>query len=205
MFEGFQHYAHSDSGRRWLTEHSVKRVQELLANRRTLLTLLDRLPVCLCHHDAFRRNLLARDGVNAQAQTVAIDWSVIGYGGIGAEIGITTAVGLSFLEIAGDQAKEFDRITFGAYVEGLRDAGWQGDPRLARFGYTATAALVTGVAWAMITGVIVLSTAEGVCDFELNIGHKLDDILEQWATTQPFLLDLGDEALQLANELQTLR
>ena len=148
MFEGFKHYAHSDSGRRWLTEHSVKRVQDLLAHRRTLLALLDRLPACLCHHDAFRRNLFARDGVNAQAQTVAIDWSMIGYGGIGAEIGITTAVGLSFLEIAGDQAKQIDQIAFGSYVEGLRDAGWQGDARLARFGYTATAALVTGAAWA---------------------------------------------------------
>ncbi len=205
MFEGFQHYAHSDSGRRWLSEHSVKRVQRLLANRQPLLTLLDRLPACLCHHDAFRRNLFARDGVHAQAQTVAIDWSMIGYGGIGAETGITTAVGLLLLEVAGDQAKEFDQITFSSYVAGLRDAGWQGDARLARFGYTATAALVAGAAWAIVVGVISLATAEGRRDTELNIGHKLDAIFAQWATTQPFLLDLGDEALQLANELQTLR
>ncbi|MBP6440226.1 MAG: hypothetical protein KA259_01365 [Caldilineaceae bacterium] len=143
--------------------------------------------------------------MHAQAQTVAIDWSMIGYGGIGAEIGITTAVGLLLLEVAGDQAKEFDQITFSSYAAGLRDAGWQGDARLARFGYTATAALVAGAAWAIIAGVISLATAEGRRDTELNIGHKLDDIFEQWATTQPFLLDLGDEALQLANELQTLR
>ena len=64
---------------------------------------------------------------------------------------------------------------------------------------------MTGAAWAVIAGVIILATAEGRRNAELNIGHKLDDLFEQWATTQPFLLDLGDEALQLANELQTLR
>jgi len=101
-----------------------------------LLALLDRLPVCLCHHDAFRRNLLARDGISAEAQTVAIDWSMVGYGGVGEEVGITTAVDLSWLEVSGDQAGELDRIIFEAYVDGLRAAGWQGDVRLTRLEYT---------------------------------------------------------------------
>ena len=179
----------------------MERVERLLVNYQSLLPLLDKLPTCLCHHDGFRRNLLAVDGVNAKAQTVAIDWSMIGYGGVGEEIGITTSIALSWLEVAGDKAKEMDRITFESYVDGLRDCGWQGDIRLARFGYTATASLVTGVTWAMFMSG-PLSTDEGARGLELVIGYKLDDILEQWAMIQPFLLDLGDEALRLADELE---
>ena len=47
-----------------------------------------------------------------------------------------------------------------------------------------------------------LSSEEGVHAMESSLGHKLNDILEQWATIQPFLLDLGDEALKLVDELK---
>jgi hypothetical protein len=53
----------------------------------------------------------------------------------------------------------------------------------------------------MISGVYVLSSDEGIRSTEATIGYKLDDILAQWATTHPFLLDLGDEALRLADRL----
>ncbi len=201
LLEQFRHYAGSDSGRRWLTDRSVERVERQLANRQSLLTMLDRLPVCLCHHDAFRDNMFARDGVNSETQTVAVDWSMMGYGGIGEEIGITTAVDLVRLNVPGEQAWEMDRITFESYLDGLRDAGWQSDARLARFGYTTTALLGTGVGWMMIMGALVLSTDEGSHSMEAHTGHPLNDILEQWAMVHRFLLDLGDEAFRLADEL----
>jgi hypothetical protein len=53
----------------------------------------------------------------------------------------------------------------------------------------------------MIMSSAVLPTEEGVRGIESAIGYKLDNILEQWAEIQPFLLDLGDEALRLADEL----
>jgi len=201
LLERFRTYAGSDSGRRWLTEQSVERVERLMANHQSLVALLDRLPVCLCHHDAFRSNMLARDGVNGEAQTVAVDWSMIGYGGIGEEIGNTTACGLARLDVAGEQAREMDQITFESYLDGLRDAGWQGDVRLARFGYTTSASLGTGAAWMPIIGAAVLSRDDGYRSMEATTGHPLDDILEQWATIHRFLLDLGDEAFRLADEL----
>lgn len=179
MNEGFQKYVLTDAGRLWLTKDSVERIGKLIAIHPSLIKMLDRLPLCLCHHDAFRRNLIARDSENV-SQTVAIDWSMIGYGRIGEEAGITTAVALSFLEVAGDHAKEMDKITFESYVDGLRDAGWQGDVRLARFGYTTAAALATGVAWPIFMS-DVLSTDEGIRFGESSIGHTLNDILEQWA------------------------
>ena len=53
----------------------------------------------------------------------------------------------------------------------------------------------------VLVSVNLLGTAEGVAFTEAALGHTLADILAQWATLQPFLLDLGDEALQLAEEL----
>lgn len=192
----FQTYTHSALGRRWLTPHSVERMLKLWANRQTVLQLVDRLPVCLCHHDAFRRNLLARDGTNSTPQTIAIDWAYIGYGGVGQDVGLTTAINLSWMEVASHLAKELDCVIFESYLDGLHDAGWQGDVRLARFGYTATAAMVTGVCYAIAAGTM-LATPEGIAMQATIVGQPFDEIVEQWAVTQPFLLDLGDEALQL--------
>jgi hypothetical protein len=197
----FRQYADSAHGRRWLSEQSVARMERLLANAKPLQALMGRLPRCLCHHDAFRRNLLARDKSATEVQTVAIDWSYLGYGGVGEEVGITTAITLSWMEVAGDQARELDRVIFAAYLAGLRDMGWHGDPRLARFGYTTTAALVTGVGWASMAGALIWPNEKAGRDFETVIGHSQDEILDQWALVHPFLLDLGDEALQLMGEI----
>jgi hypothetical protein len=40
------------------------------------------------------------------------------------------------------EARERDRIAFEGYVEGLRDAGWRGDARLARLGQVAREAIL---------------------------------------------------------------
>jgi len=120
---------------------SLARSLTVWAERQRLLALLDRLPRSLCHHDAFRRNLIARTGRDGRAQTVAIDWAEMGPGVIGTEIATLFAASLTFTVIEIDRITELDGLIFAGYVAGLRDAGWQGDSRLARFGYAATAAL----------------------------------------------------------------
>jgi hypothetical protein len=202
LMEPFRRYADSAQGRRWLSDRSVARIEGLLANAQPLLVQLGRLPLCLCHHDAHRRNLLARDQNGTELQTIALDWSMLGHGEVGAEIGITTAVNLAWMDVAGDQARQLDGVVFDSYLAGLRDVGWRGDPRLARFGYTATAALTGCVARTIIFGALILSNEDDTRGLESIVGHSLDEILDQEATIQPFLLDLGDEALQLMESLQ---
>ena len=201
MFAGLQQHAASPLGQRWLSPKSVARMEKLLLNCQDLLSVLDKLPVCLCHHDTFRRNLLARDQAGGGTQTVAIDWSMLGYGAVGQEIGITTGTTLFWMEAPGDQAMTMDQAIFESYVAGLRDMGWSGDSRLARFGYTTTASLVTGLCWATFMGAGALSNEAGIKGIEQTLGFKLDDILAQWAVVHPLSLDLGDEALQLMDEL----
>jgi len=189
-------FSETDLGSRWLSEQSIERIVALWEMRQPLLAALDRLPTCFCHHDAFRRNMMLRKTESGTTETVAIDWSYTGYGKVGQEIGITTATNLFFMEIAAKHAKELDNTIFRGYCAGLRDAGWQGDLQLARFGYTVTAALTSGVAFTVIIANIMNEPA-GIAMGEVIIGHPTDDIMKQYGELQPFLLDLGDEALAL--------
>ena len=174
---------------------------KLWANHQRLLEAFEQLPVCFCHHDAFRRNLFAQQNEAGSPSTVAIDWAYVGFGRVGEEVGITTANNLIWMEVATDKAKELDQSIFSGYIEGLQAAGWKGDVRLARLGYTVNAALVQGLAWPTVH-LEFMQNPEWAHDMEKSIGHSIDEVFEAWAPTQVFLLDLADEAYKLADELQ---
>ena len=125
-----------------------------LRGRHALLDVLDRLPQTLQHGDADRRNLLDRGSrgepsgraeAGGDAETVAIDWAFTGIGPVGQELApLVVSSALWFAEVSLADLPALDRACFAAYVDGLRDAGWQGDAALARLGYTATCALRYG-------------------------------------------------------------
>ena len=180
----------------WFKGDSVERTLRLWTERAVFLQVLGRLPRSLCHHDAFRRNLLARSGPDGQEQTVAIDWAIMGTGAVGEEIATLAGMTLRYLDVDGSQAKDLDAIVFDGYLNGLRDAGWTEDEALVRFGFTASAALYIGVAEAGLTLDWALSDeAEAECEQES--GYSLDYLLAQQAPIQEYLLDLGDEARTL--------
>ena len=77
--------------------------------------------------------------------------------------------------------------------EPLREAGWRGDARLARFGCTAVAAHL----WGLPTWLPAIGSAEGRAFFESFFGRPLAEVLDQWAATLAMVLDLGDEARAL--------
>ena len=95
-----------------------------------ILKKLEALPQVFCHQDAFRRNLFARAG-----KTIAIDWSYLGIAPLGTELVALVAASLGFREIPAEKVLELDRQCFEGYLQGLREAGWQGDPKLVRKGY----------------------------------------------------------------------
>jgi hypothetical protein len=193
LAERIHNYRDTPIVKRLLPGRSFERTLELWAGHSQLLTGFERLPVCFCHHDAFHRNLLARPG---SQELVAIDWSISGFGRVGEEVGITTAVSLSWLGMSAGKARELDQAVFSGYVEGLRAVGWQGDARLARLGYAVNAFLLTGITW-MLFWCESLQEAEGRSELEAIMGASVDVAIDQWAEVQPFLLDLGEEAYQL--------
>jgi hypothetical protein len=184
----------------WVTPELSQRTLHLSATRAGLLEQLDRLPHCLCHHDAFRRNLLAQRTAQGEEQTVAVDWATIGPGVIGRDVAHLVTMSLLFLELPMVEMEHLDQLAFAAYLAGLHEVGWQGDKAVIRFGYTATAALFIGLG---ALGVLLprIEDEQRCVQWEQRLGHSYTQIHSRWRELQQFVLTLGDEAQTLLKQL----
>lgn len=152
------------------------RIAMLWADRDRLLQALDRLPQTLCHHDAFRRNLVAHGD-----RIVALDWAFVGRGPVGAELSPLVSATLAFREIDRERRPELERIVFTSYVAGLRDAGWHGPEEQVWFGFAATSALRYGPGTVRLVLPVLLDEADR--DRVLGVlGIPFDQVLDHWAS-----------------------
>jgi hypothetical protein len=127
--------------RRWMPGDASERYFRLWEERRVYLDALDRLPHTLCHFDIFRRNVFSRRTAGGDYQSVAIDWAFAGKGALGEELVPLILASVMFFDVGLEKAQALEEIAFEGYLEGLRDAGWRGDPRQVRLGYAAAATL----------------------------------------------------------------
>jgi hypothetical protein len=185
--------------RRWLPGDTSESFFRQWARRETFLDALDRLPHTLCHLDAFRRNLFARRSADGRDQTVVIDWAFVGTGAIGEDIEPLVNRSLGFLEVDPIRAQELDDIVFGGYLDGLRDAGWQGDPGQVRLGYTAATALRALVGCGQFLPVL-LDESQHIM-IEQSSGRSVEEGVDQVAEAIRFQLCLADEAWELLGSL----
>ena len=167
------------------------------AERDTFLNALDHVPQTLCHRDAFRRNLFARRDVDGRDQTIAIDWAFVGTGALGEEIVPLVSASLAFFEVELAEAQALEEIVFEGHLDGLRDAGWRGDPRAVRFAYAAASAL----RYLFPIGLNLLLEESGRDWLEQAFGRTIGDALDYWANCRRFLLGLTDEARELLSAL----
>jgi hypothetical protein len=163
--------------------------------RELFLDALDRLPRTFCHHDAFRRNLLTRQGPQGE-ELVALDWACAGEGGVGEELAALVLGSLVFFEAEAFAPRELAAACFGAYVSGLRQAGWKGDERLARLGFTAAAALryTIGTHRLMLPGIATPATYPLL---ESLLNRPIQEIVDGWANLFAFQFQLAEEARSL--------
>ncbi len=124
-------------GRRFLPEKDSHQFFHIWEQRAYYFDILDHLPQTICHLDAFHRNMFARKTVDGDDQTVLIDWAFVGRAPIGVELSPLVLMGVAMCGIPFDRLHELEQIVIDGYLGGLREAGWQGDPRLVRLGYTA--------------------------------------------------------------------
>ena len=108
--------------------------RRLLERRERLLEVLEHLPRTRCHLDVWASNAARRpDG------TVALfDWSFCGDGARGEDIGNQVPDGVFDLFWPAERMAELETAVFGAYLDGLRQAGWDGDHREVRLAMTAS-------------------------------------------------------------------
>ena len=84
-------------------------------------------------------------------------------------------------------------------MNGLRDAGWQGDSQLVRLGYTTACSLRWG-----IVGLWWLQDLVDPIDhagLEKHWNRPLAELVHQWSKTAYYLLDLAQEAHELQQGL----
>ena len=173
----------------------VAEVRRLWEERERFLTALDRLPRTFCHQDAFRRNLLLRAGPEGE-ELVAIDWAFAGHGAVGEDLEQLVVPSLIFFETAEVTPRELDAACFAGYVAGLREAGWVGDERHVRLGFTAAAALRNTVGTLQLD-LPLLSDPTLRPAVEDMLGRPHEEALDAWTGLWPFQFALAEEARAL--------
>jgi Phosphotransferase enzyme family len=179
---------------------AAPRLLRLWAERAPLIDALERVPQTLCHKDAWRRNMFAN--MSDSDALVMIDWAYVGRGELGVDAGDLFAASYSLFGVEPCEPRELDQVVFGHYLTGLRAAGWQGDWRLARFGYAAYAALKYGCLtfWLRDAGDPPSHTA-----WERLAGYPMADYVENQGRLVAYLLDLADEARGLIATVSSRR
>ena len=165
----------------------------------SLLATLAQLPQTFCHLDAYRPNLFLRRAADGSSRTVAVDWVFTGVAAVGEEIANLLAASLIWLEYDAADARSLDQAVFNGYVDGLRDAGWRGDSRIARLGFAAACTLrwgLVGLWW-----LLRLGDSGERAKLETHWNRPLPELASQWAKTEIYLLDLAQEAYQLQQQL----
>ena len=113
-------------------------IQRIWNERLEVLDMLEHLPQTFCHQDAFRRNLFFRHTHDNQPEVVAVDWSYSGIAAVGEEIAPLVHASLEFGAVPKEDAFRLEQIVLVGYMDGLREADWQGNPDTIRFSYAAT-------------------------------------------------------------------
>jgi hypothetical protein len=161
--------------------------------REHFLQVMANLPQTLLHNDAGRKNLFARRYPDGNVETVAIDWGFTGMGAIGEDLATIVSQSVYWFNgVRPEELPELDAIIFPAYVQGLRDVGWQGDPALARLGYTLCVVLRHGL------GIFGMEWGARNEDrrvlIETAIGHPMEEIADVMRGLRSYVIACADEA-----------
>jgi hypothetical protein len=180
---------------------TADRARALFAERHAFLDALDRLPQTLVHQDAYHRNLMARAGAAGQPEIVAVDWAWTGVAGVGAEAAPLVLADVVWGNGVGvGDLPALDAHVFAGYLEGLREAGWRGDARLARLGYAASAALRYGPLFALAQLAISADEQQRAA-VERTVGQPFEEHVARYGRMLPFVLERAEEARQLLTAL----
>lgn len=150
---------------------------------------LAQLPRALGHTDAFRRNILCRSD-----DIVLLDWALASIAALGEELVCLVAVSLYYDRFSAQYADRLDKAAFSGYIKGLRQAGWTGDSKLARIGYTCGMVL-RGLAGVKQDLALLNDRASHELLFQTHRRTSLHEIARLFADVRRFrLLKMAREA-----------
>jgi hypothetical protein len=176
----------------------VERLLRLWDEQAKLFDALERVPFTLCHLDAWRGNFFAPLRPDGTPDLVLIDWAFPGRGPLGADAGDLFGESFGLADVPTNDPSEFDRAIFEGYLQGLRHAGWSGDPRIIRFAFAAFCSLKH------LLFVIILKDAADESKharWEHLFGRPMEDLVCRQISLLCYLLNLADEARDLVGVL----
>lgn len=193
--------------RRALSGITADFMQRVWEERHAILETVERLPQTFCHLDAFRRNLFSRRHVNGHhangrttdgsQQVVAVDWSYMGIAAVGEELAPLIGASIGFFAVMPADALVLEQIVLEGYLEGLHDAGWQGNPDLVRFGYAAT------MYWRYAIGAFTGEMVPWMLDeryhaaIEQAMGRSMEELADYTAAQQDFFQRVYEQVSRL--------
>jgi hypothetical protein len=121
----------------------VNSFRRMLLESEHFLAKLDLLPKTISHGDTYPTNFKSRQVSANLEHTVALDWALTGIAPIGDDLG--QFVFGAQMNLTQEKREDVDKALFESYLAGLQDVDCHIDPRLVRFGYTASAALRVGL------------------------------------------------------------
>jgi hypothetical protein len=189
VLDHLDEYLDHPLARRVLPLSEKEAILAIWQERERFCAALAGLPQTLCHLDVFPRNVF-----HSQASSKLIDWALAGRAAVGEELVCFVSLSLYSPRIPLAQAERLDRTLFDGYLDGLRDAGWTGDARLVRLGYTCAMAL-RGLAGVKQDLLLVLDEAWRARSRRGSRFESLEDLADFWADLRRFrLLKMAEEA-----------
>lgn len=176
----------------------IAELRRLWDERELFLSALDRLPQTFCHHDAFRRNLMHTIHPNGD-RLVAIDWAYAGRGAVGEELVSLVVGSLCMYEAPDIRPHDLETLCMTRYIEGLREAGWSGDERMVRQGFTSAAALRLTVGMVQLLVPILLDPEQHPL-IESLYGRPVAEVVNGWVELWPYQFALAEEARAIVSK-----
>ena len=194
-FDNLDHLLAPPLVRTTLPMEAKAEIKLIWRDRDVFCNALSELPQAFCHIDAFNRNVLYR-----KDDVVLLDWALAGPGAIGEDLVSLVAVSLYYAGFTHADAVQLDRTVFEGYIKGLRLAGWTGDARLARIGYTCAMTL-RGLAGVKQDIGFLTDNAQHDRLRALHNSDSLREIAEFFADIRRFrLLKMAREARRLLSD-----
>lgn len=183
----------------WTTDliraHFPTRLREdlvrLCAQRNVLIGWSSLLPSVISHHDLWLNNAFELGD-----RTALIDWAFAGHGHLGTDIGNLVSDSCGDLLQPTAALPDFDAAATAAYREGLRDAGWAGDFRLARLGMCLMAAK-----WSWLVPWMLQRAIEDHHQVYGGTPVDSDYLFSERAAMLEFYTEWATEAVVLADQL----
>jgi hypothetical protein len=183
-------------GRHW-TPDLVAATLRLYEERGRLFDAHDQLPRTFVHGDTGRRNLFGRRRPDGRDETVLIDWGYCGVGAVGEDLHLLVVWTAQMFDVDVARMDELERLVLDGYQAGLRDAGVDLDPRLARLGYLVPAAVRNSF---MPFGAVMPEPAQ-VAGIERAFGRPFEEWVARTIAVRRFMLELADQTRRLIDEL----